>query len=118
MYFHPHRPQDASQHDTSVVAAHRGHGLGAVMKAAMMRWVVEERPGVERVTTGTAAANAHMLRVNRSLGYRDLRAFAWMESGVAALAERLGSGGNDAAGASENTESSGSSDTSGESTAG
>ena len=44
-------PAEAFQEDTSVVRAHRGHGLGLLMKAAMLRWVGEERPEVGEVVT-------------------------------------------------------------------
>ena len=32
------RPRFAGQHDTTVVRAHRGHRLGLLLKADMMRW--------------------------------------------------------------------------------
>src|SRR5204862_1926269 len=32
------RPQLGDQHDTTVVGAHRGHRLGLLLKADMMRW--------------------------------------------------------------------------------
>ena len=66
---HSERPHRAFQQDTSVVPAHRGHGLGRCMKAHMIRWTLSERPKLTEVATGTAAANAHMQRVNHSLGY-------------------------------------------------
>jgi mycothiol synthase len=66
---HGERPRKAFQRDTSVVPAHRGRGLGRCMKAHMIRWVRSERPVLEEIATGTAAANVHMARVNHSIGY-------------------------------------------------
>ncbi len=64
------RPELADQQDTAVLAAHRGHGLGAWMKAANLRWLATDRPAVRRVRTSNAAENEHMLRVNRQVGFR------------------------------------------------
>jgi GNAT superfamily N-acetyltransferase len=64
------RPQLAEQHDTSVVAAHRGHRLGLVLKIEMLRWLREEQPQVETIDTWNAASNDHMIGVNAALGYR------------------------------------------------
>ncbi|MFI6097205.1 GNAT family N-acetyltransferase [Lentzea sp. NPDC051213] len=66
---HSDRPHRASQQETSVVPAHRGHGLGRCMKAHMIRWVRAERPAVTQILTGTGAENAHMARVNHSVGF-------------------------------------------------
>ena len=40
------RPQRARQHDTAVVPAHRGHGLGPWIKSAMLVALRTERPDV------------------------------------------------------------------------
>jgi GNAT superfamily N-acetyltransferase len=61
-------PAEAFQEDTSVVRAHRGHRLGLLMKAAMLRWVVEERPEVGAVDTWNDATNHHMIAINERLG--------------------------------------------------
>lgn len=66
---HSGRPRRAFQQETSVVPAHRGHGLGRVMKAHMIRWVRSEKPELAEIATGTGAANTHMQRVNHSIGY-------------------------------------------------
>jgi RimJ/RimL family protein N-acetyltransferase len=58
------------QRDTVVVGSYRGLGLGRVVKAAMMRWLLAEIPGLGRVVTSNAADNAHMIRVNEQLGYK------------------------------------------------
>ncbi len=64
------RPHLGDQHDTTVVGAHRGHRLGLLVKADMMRWLRDAEPALGRVTTQNAASNAHMIAVNERLGYR------------------------------------------------
>jgi GNAT superfamily N-acetyltransferase len=61
-------PAEAFQEDTSVVRAHRGHRLGLLMKAAMLRWVGDERPEVGAIDTWNAANNHHMIAINERLG--------------------------------------------------
>ena len=63
-----HAPAVAIQEDTSVVRAHRGHRLGLLMKADMLRWVAAERPDVAATDTWNAVSNAHMIAVNERLG--------------------------------------------------
>ncbi len=64
-------PSDfANQHDTTVVGAHRGHRLGLLLKADMMRWLREAEPRLRILATQNAASNAHMIAVNDRLGYR------------------------------------------------
>ncbi|MGF1425047.1 GNAT family N-acetyltransferase [Kitasatospora sp. LaBMicrA B282] len=84
-----YRPENSYQNDTSVVNAHRGNGLGRVMKAAMMRWLVVERPQVRRIMTGTNADNVHMIAVNDAIGYQIIRRVIWVETTAASLAEAL-----------------------------
>ena len=64
------RPTVAFQEDTSVVRAHRGHRLGLLMKADMLRWVSRERPEVAATDTWNATTNHHMIAVNERLGAR------------------------------------------------
>lgn len=64
------RPWFAWQYDTSVLRAHRGHRLGFVLKAAMLRWLAEEEPQLRTLDTWNAASNDHMVGVNEMLGYR------------------------------------------------
>lgn len=61
-------PALAFQEDTSVVRAHRGHRLGLLMKADMLRWVTRERPEIAAVDTWNAVSNHHMIAVNERLG--------------------------------------------------
>jgi GNAT superfamily N-acetyltransferase len=75
------RPELAEQHDTSVVAAHRGHRLGLLLKAEMLRWLREEQPQVESVDTWNSASNDRMIGVNELLGYRVMgRALAFQRT--------------------------------------
>lgn len=60
----------AHQLDTSVVRAHRGHRLGVLLKADMMRWLAEAEPLLETIDTFNADSNDHMVAVNERLGYR------------------------------------------------
>ncbi|MEU7511939.1 GNAT family N-acetyltransferase [Streptomyces sp. NPDC042898] len=60
----------ALQYDTVVVPAHRGHGLGLWVKAAMVRRLRAEQPGIVEIETDNAQDNTHMLAVNRRLGFR------------------------------------------------
>lgn len=64
------RPRLAEQHDTSVLIAHRGHRLGALLKTGMLRWLREEQPQVAEIDTWNAESNDHMIGVNEALGYR------------------------------------------------
>ena len=66
------QPAYAEQHDTSVVRAHRGHRLGLLLKAEMLRWLAETEPQLERIYTDNAESNAHMIAINESLGYRPM----------------------------------------------
>ena len=65
-------PTQAHQHDTSVVAAHRGHRLGLLLKADMNLWLQDAEPQLERIDTWNAESNDHMIGVNELLGYRVL----------------------------------------------
>ncbi|SFR10680.1 N-acetylglutamate synthase, GNAT family [Lentzea waywayandensis] len=60
-------PTLAEQLQTVVLPAHRGKGLGRLIKARMLHNLA----GVEEIRTRTSSENEHMLRVNHSLGYED-----------------------------------------------
>ncbi len=66
------QPWHAEQHDTSVVAAHRGHRLGLLLKIQMLLLLLQEEPRVRTVDTWNAESNDHMIAVNELLGYRVL----------------------------------------------
>ncbi|MEJ3747428.1 GNAT family N-acetyltransferase [Actinomycetes bacterium KLBMP 9797] len=59
----------AMQYDTAVVPTHRGRGLGLWVKAAMVRRLRAEHPGIVEIEADNAQDNTHMLAVNRRLGF-------------------------------------------------
>ncbi|HET6625290.1 MAG TPA: GNAT family N-acetyltransferase [Nocardioidaceae bacterium] len=61
-------PSVAFQEDTSVVRRHRGHRLGLLMKADMLRWLTDERPEIAAIDTWNATSNHHVIAVNERLG--------------------------------------------------
>lgn len=75
LYLPQKRPWIAIQGDTGVAAAHRGHGLGAWMKAVNHLRLNAERPDVEIVQTWNASANEPMLRINRALGFEPVQRY-------------------------------------------
>ncbi|WP_329578546.1 GNAT family N-acetyltransferase [Kitasatospora sp. NBC_01250] len=75
-----YRPDKSYVNDTSVVRAHRGHGLGRALKAAMTRQVLRERPQVRRIVTSNNEDNVHMIAVNEAIGYQVLRRLIWVET--------------------------------------
>lgn len=84
-----YRPEIGYQGDTAVLTEHRGHGLGHCVKSRMLQWLRVERPGLERIYTSTAAANIHMLRVNREIGFTVFRRAVEFEQEVSTLESRL-----------------------------
>jgi len=64
------RPEVGHQHDTSVVAGHRGHRLGLLLKTEMNLWLRDEQPQLVSIDTWNAESNDHMIGVNEALGYR------------------------------------------------
>lgn len=63
-------PEVAFQLDTLVMREHRGHRLGLRLKAANAMALMAQAPHVTAVRTWNADDNAHMLAVNRALGFR------------------------------------------------
>lgn len=59
---------------TVVMPEHRGHGLGALVKARNLLALKQAVPQTPGVVTMNAAANRHMLAVNEALGMRTTRA--------------------------------------------
>ncbi|GGU69571.1 GNAT family N-acetyltransferase [Lentzea flava] len=55
--------------DTVVAPRHRGRGLARFVKAQLLPWLLADRPELERIETGTASANAPMIRTNEALGF-------------------------------------------------
>lgn len=65
----PEHPEWGYQQVTAVTRAHRGHRLGLLVKTAMLEWLAEAEPRLERIETGNAASNEHMIAINEALGY-------------------------------------------------
>ncbi|MFE9425099.1 GNAT family N-acetyltransferase [Kitasatospora sp. NPDC006697] len=86
---YPHRPTYGYVQDTAVLSAHRGHGLGRAIKAALMRRALERRPDLELVFTTTAVTNTHMIGINQVLGYATARTLDWIETPTSRLVDRL-----------------------------
>jgi GNAT superfamily N-acetyltransferase len=61
------------QQVTVVIREHRGHRLGLLVKTAMLDLLAEAEPGLDRIVTGNAAVNQHMIAINEALGYRLLQ---------------------------------------------
>ena len=94
MVLRPGHPELCWQRDTAVIREHRGLGLGRVVKAAMMRWLHAEIPGLGKVITTTAAENAHMIRVNEQIGYTHYADVGIFEAGVEHIGAALGMSSN------------------------
>lgn len=62
-------PQRAFQWDTLVLAEHRGHRLGTLLKVANARTLAAASPSTTVVTTFNAEDNGPMLAVNEALGF-------------------------------------------------
>ena len=73
----------AYQYDTLVVGAHRGHGLGMLVKLADLVELAEVAPERAVVYTWNADENDHMLAINIALGFRRCGLEAiWQRDGV------------------------------------
>nr|WP_297430560.1 GNAT family N-acetyltransferase [uncultured Actinotalea sp.] len=64
------RPPAVLQDSTIVLAEHRGHRLGMLVKAGLLLRLAEARPEARRVHTWNAEENAFMLAINVALGFR------------------------------------------------
>jgi RimJ/RimL family protein N-acetyltransferase len=67
---HQEAPQVGNQRITAVTRPHRGHRLGLLVKTAMLGWLAEAEPQLQRLITWNAAANEHMIAINEALGYQ------------------------------------------------
>lgn len=69
LYWNPLRPELVEQGDTIVLAEHRGHRLGWLIKATNIVELLRENPAAERISTWNATENNHMLAINETLGF-------------------------------------------------
>ena len=65
-----HDSTDVLQEDTMVATEHRGHGLGATLKAANMTVLADRFPGRRMLHTWTAGVNGAMQAINKAFGFR------------------------------------------------
>ncbi|WP_136709429.1 GNAT family N-acetyltransferase [Agromyces sp. H66] len=87
----PRERDFAYQFDTLVVGAHRGHGLGMLVKLANLVRLAEVAPQRAVVYTWNADENAHMLAINVGLGFRRCGLEAvWQRAGDAGGAHVTG----------------------------
>ncbi|MGY2085862.1 GNAT family N-acetyltransferase [Blastococcus sp. SYSU DS0539] len=63
------RPGWAGQGGTLVLREHRGHRLGARLKAAVLRDLAAQLPEVRRISTYNSDGNTPMVAVNEALGF-------------------------------------------------
>ena len=84
----PEHPEWAYQALTAVSRPHRGHRLGLLVKTAMLEWLAEAEPKLERIATGNAAGNQYMIAINETLGYEVMKpGYRYYEIGVSSVVE-------------------------------
>ena len=72
------RTRPAQQQDTLVLAEHRGHRLGMLLKLANLRALNAVEPLPPLISTCNAEENRYMLSVNEAVGFRPMgKAGAW-----------------------------------------
>jgi GNAT superfamily N-acetyltransferase len=81
----PEHPTWGYQELTAVTRPHRGHRLGLLTKVAMLELLAEREPQLERVVTGNADSNKHMIAINEALGYQVLDRWSSLQLSCAAL---------------------------------
>jgi RimJ/RimL family protein N-acetyltransferase len=90
----PASPEWGHQGLTAVTRPHRGHRLGLLVKAAMLQWLGDAEPVLERIETGNADSNEHMIAVNDTLGFQPLEPFwQWYELSVGEAGPSVGEAG-------------------------
>ncbi len=65
----PEVPAWGFQMITAVLPEHRGHRLGLLVKIAMLDLLASQAPQVDRISTGNAGSNQHMIAINEQLGF-------------------------------------------------
>jgi len=73
---------------TAVLANHRGHRLGLLVKARMLELLGEAEPDVGQILTGNAGSNDHMIAINARLGFEVSRVGRAWELDLARFAEQ------------------------------
>lgn len=76
-------PEQVHQWETFVLAEHRGHRLGTLVKTAVLRRLPHEVPRARVVTTTNAVSNAPMVAVNDRLGFRPCGQLALFQRALA-----------------------------------
>ena len=66
----PREADEGHQWGTLVHPDHRGHRLGAALKVANLKALMERQPELPRVVTTNAETNAWMVAINDRLGFR------------------------------------------------
>ncbi len=84
----PLRPDCGFQELTVVAQRHRGHRLGLLVKVAMLELLARHEPLLERIFTGNADTNRHMLAINDELGFTVLDHWSPFQLEVAAVLAR------------------------------
>ena len=77
--FLPHDLDFVVQDDTMVMSAHRGRGLGLMLKSAVLGILAADRPERRIVHTWNAVSNAPMQRINGLLGFRPVELMLEMQ---------------------------------------
>lgn len=67
-------PDNALQGVTAVHPAHRGQGLGLVVKLENLRHARAHEPHLRTIDTYTTVDNHHMIRINHTIGFRPVDA--------------------------------------------
>ncbi len=81
----PLRPGCGFQEMTVVAQRHRGHRLGLLVKVAMLDLLSRHEPLLQRILTGNADSNRHMLAINDELGFTVLDHWRLFQFTVAAV---------------------------------
>jgi hypothetical protein len=71
-----------------VAQRHRGHRLGLLVKVAMLDLLGRHEPLLERIFTGNADSNRHMLAINDELGFTVLDHWSAFQLAVADVLAR------------------------------
>ena len=85
----PATPDRVYVADTGVDPAHRGHGLGKWLKAAITRRIVSGLPDVRWVITQNAGSNDAMLAINKQLGFRTAAVHTTWQMATSRLRDKL-----------------------------